>query len=429
MTNRELRYSELLLFTGAGASKTCGLPDMREFAELFRKQVRSLDKGKLTVNLLDDILWTEDEPATDLEGLMTALTSLSGEVSDPAVEVLMDNGQLAERDLIRSLTRLSSDLAEWTTKVPFISGSYGVIPSGGFFADPSTAIISDRIGGTAPIISAGTALTLPSAVLSSKEIEEQREHLSDALDAAEEWQGYFSGLKAAASDLLERLKAHIQNTYSVYKARLASRSYRPLLNELTRRYGYLDVFTLNYDTVLERVLTSMGRSYFTGFKMSGNPEWRNSFSDQLPERSIRLYKLHGSVNWFEVRKRAVELPVGITAITTPAGPARNMMVYPLTQKIAYDEPHLTLFSHFSRAIRKTTLCLIIGCSLRDELVSSTLAFAARDRPDLRFIFCGSEDCIRTNYWLKRFRRRFTVMDRQFGDDGFLTELKSVLDSV
>src|SRR5436309_1843164 len=124
---RELKYSELVLLTGAGASKVSGLPDMREFAQRFREQVGSVDDADSpTLGLLDEILTPDDEPPTDLEGLMTALACLSGEIRDPAGELLLQNGRLCERDLARSVDGLSDHLAEWTTMTPLSEGPYQV---------------------------------------------------------------------------------------------------------------------------------------------------------------------------------------------------------------------------------------------------------------------------------------------------------------
>jgi len=180
------------------------------------------------------------------------------------------------------------------------------------------------------------------------------------------------------------------------------------------------VFTLNYDMVLEGVLASSRHPCFSGFKASAGREWRNAFPAPVPPPgSVRLYKLHGSVNWYQMRRRVIEMPAEVTGVTTRTGPAETMMIYPMTQKVVYSEPHLTLFHHFARALREAKRCLIIGCSLRDDLVCSTLAFAARERPGLRFVFCGSPASIADNPWLKLLHKRFTVMDNRFGEDAFL----------
>jgi len=434
---RDLRYSDLLMLNGAGASKACGLPDMRQFAQLFREQVRSLDDvASPTLDLLDDILSRDDEPVTDLEGLMTALTSLSGEVQDPAAELLLRNAALSERNLASSVERLSDYLGEWTTMAPLTAGPYQIITKGAVFpisgpilSSPSLALDASGLISRPVRDSPLTATRTDIGGITRDRVDKHRASLSAARQVLDDWKGYFAGLKPAAAELLKRLKSDIQNTYSTYKARPAGRSYRPLLNELLRRFPYLDVFTLNYDMVVEGVLSSSRHGCFTGFRTSGNREWHNAFpSPVAPKGSVRLYKLHGSVNWFQMGRKVIELPAGITSITTSAGAAQNMLIYPITQKLVYGEPHLTLFHHFARALRAARLCLIIGCSLRDDLVSSTLAFAARDRPDLRFIFCGSPDAVAANTWLKPFSRRFLVMERRFGDDAFLTELKGILDT-
>ena len=61
----------------------------------------------------------------------------------------------------------------------------------------------------------------------------------------------------------------------------------------------LDIFTLNHDTLLEDNLKRY--PIIDGFETSGNSgisKWKPSLFDNPSNKSIRLFKLHGSINWY-----------------------------------------------------------------------------------------------------------------------------------
>ncbi|HHT9153661.1 MAG TPA: SIR2 family protein, partial [Candidatus Hypogeohydataceae bacterium YC40] len=66
----------------------------------------------------------------------------------------------------------------------------------------------------------------------------------------------------------------------------------------------VDIFTLNHDTVLERCLSKYGIQFTDGF---GEPldnvrYWNPELFGSKPSK-VRLFKLHGSVNWSRLRPR------------------------------------------------------------------------------------------------------------------------------
>jgi hypothetical protein len=71
---------------------------------------------------------------------------------------------------------------------------------------------------------------------------------------------------------------------------------------LDNELSFLNIFTLNQDTILERYLSQRNIDYEDGF---GSPINRVRYwsPDSFEETSskVRLYKLHGSVNWFQLK--------------------------------------------------------------------------------------------------------------------------------
>ena len=60
-----------------------------------------------------------------------------------------------------------------------------------------------------------------------------------------------------------------------------------------------EIFTMNYDLLMEQALEDQGIAYSDGFVGASRPffDQRVVEEDMLPERWSRLWKLHGSINW------------------------------------------------------------------------------------------------------------------------------------
>ena len=59
-----------------------------------------------------------------------------------------------------------------------------------------------------------------------------------------------------------------------------------------------DIFSLNYDTVLEASLENLKLAYTDGFTGSENAHFDPQlFDDKSARQRFRIYKLHGSINW------------------------------------------------------------------------------------------------------------------------------------
>src|ERR1700690_676047 len=67
-----------------------------------------------------------------------------------------------------------------------------------------------------------------------------------------------------------------------------------------RRDDPVEVFTTNYDLLLEQAFEGARVPYFDGFAGARRPffDLRSMEEDVLPPRWARLWKLHGSINWY-----------------------------------------------------------------------------------------------------------------------------------
>lgn len=159
----------------------------------------------------------------------------------------------------------------------------------------------------------------------------------------------------------------------------------------------VEVFTINYDLLIEVGLEELAVPYFDGF--SGvigarfRPELVESIDSPheplaLSSAFVRLWKLHGSVNWEEVRagtsRRIVRRGMPALSGTTAA-------IYPSDEK--YDQsrrvPFVVLMDRFRRALAMPeTVTLVAGYSFGDQHLNEILFDAARSHPRSEtLVFC------------------------------------------
>jgi hypothetical protein len=157
----------------------------------------------------------------------------------------------------------------------------------------------------------------------------------------------------------------------------------------------VELFTVNYDLLLESALESLGVAYFDGFTGALRARFRTELVEAMPGGTdswlpsflVRLWKLHGSVHWaWENGPRREVVRLG--APVTDSQPAA---IYPSDAK--YDEsrrvPFVVLQDRLRRALHQPeTLMLISGYSFGDAHLNEMLFDAARRRPRSELIaFC------------------------------------------
>ena len=158
----------------------------------------------------------------------------------------------------------------------------------------------------------------------------------------------------------------------------------------------LELFTVNYDLLLETALERVRAPYFDGFIGAVAAGFHTAFVEGSPLSSavpvpasfVRLWKLHGSVNWAWTDDKH------IVRLGHPVSDGRPAAIYPSDLK--YQEsrrvPFIVLQDRFRRALYEPeTLLLISGYSFRDDHLNEYIFDAAMHRPRSEFIaFCFGE---------------------------------------
>lgn len=153
------------------------------------------------------------------------------------------------------------------------------------------------------------------------------------------------------------------------------------------RAGYRDpieLFTVNYDLLIETALEERAVPYFDGFVGTLRARFRTDLvetPDGLPAHFARVWKLHGSVHWERNDDQ-------ITRIGHPVSENLPAAIYPSDAK--YEEsrrvPFLVLQDRFRRALNHPeTLVLISGFSFGDDHLNEIIFDAASRRERSEFI--------------------------------------------
>ena len=167
--------------------------------------------------------------------------------------------------------------------------------------------------------------------------------------------------------------------------------YQNLLRKLLTRPLNLqraNIFSLNYDTLVEQASDATGVVLLDGFvgtqRRVFRPEsWEQDlyFPAETTEgrvhrfdRVLHLYKLHGSITWTSHR-RTIENPYGIrSSVFDPSSP-QPILIYPTPAK--YDEtlgvPYSELFRRFANTlVRPQSVLFTIGYGFGDGHVNAII---------------------------------------------------------
>lgn len=143
-----------------------------------------------------------------------------------------------------------------------------------------------------------------------------------------------------------------------------------------------EVFTLNYDSVIENILESGNIEYTDGF----GPFWNPSLFDNESAK-FKLYKLHGSLYWFTTPMgKMIKVPIkglDVSKIKYITGEElTEVLIYPTIQKEKFSRLYDFLGFTFTDKLSKANLCVVIGYSYRDKDITEKIRESIKTNNDL-----------------------------------------------
>lgn len=168
-------------------------------------------------------------------------------------------------------------------------------------------------------------------------------------------------------------------------------TYKNLVRKLLTRplnLKRVNVFTLNYDTLVEQAADAEGVVLLDGFVGTQSRVFRPESYEQdlyFPaettegrvhrfDRVLHLYKLHGSITW-TANQPTIDDPYGVKAAAFDPDAAHPLLIYPTPAK--YGEtlglPYSELFRRFASAVaRPQSILFVIGYGFGDEHVNAII---------------------------------------------------------
>jgi hypothetical protein len=180
------------------------------------------------------------------------------------------------------------------------------------------------------------------------------------------------------NDSLEAIKEQIVN--HIADAWTDSTVHARFLQRIASKWSKSarDIFTLNYDTLIEATLDKLRYQYVDGFRGSRlgwfDPTIFEEASTCAP--NFRIHKLHGSINWLREDTGHVRRSV----ISSIDDIRETVVVYPSEQKYLQTQfgVYETLMSRFRARLRAPSVnnCLVIlGYSFNDEHINEAIVDA------------------------------------------------------
>jgi len=144
----------------------------------------------------------------------------------------------------------------------------------------------------------------------------------------------------------------------------------------------VEVFTTNYDLLLEQALEEQSVPFFDGFSGSRYPffDIHSVEENELPRYWARLWKLHGSVNWKTVKGEVCRVSKDV--------PGSPELIYP--SKLKYDQsrkmPFLAMSDRLTNFLLQPQAVLFVcGYSFGDEHINGIIINALKVNPTANVI--------------------------------------------
>lgn len=141
----------------------------------------------------------------------------------------------------------------------------------------------------------------------------------------------------------------------------------------------VEIFTTNYDLSLEQALETQLVPYFDGFIGSDSAflDLDSMAEDDLPPRWARLWKIHGSINWWMTAKQKIRRSRDLVK-------GEQLLIYP--SHLKYDQsrqmPYYAMLDRL-RVFLRSDQCVLITCgySFGDEHINAILAQGLSGNPN------------------------------------------------
>jgi hypothetical protein len=176
------------------------------------------------------------------------------------------------------------------------------------------------------------------------------------------------------------------------------------------------LFTTNYDLGLENYWCNQEKGIETNFEYNTNKKMSILNSDKIlleEEGKIKLFKLHGSINW-QIEGKSNEIVEVNERGSSLLG--RNyvgeLMLYPIAEKQLYLEPYISMFVRLNRELEKKNTWVVIGYSFNDQVIQEIFLKHCTEKKHLILVHPNAEEILNKKF--HGSKAKLTPVKQKFG---------------
>lgn len=190
--------------------------------------------------------------------------------------------------------------------------------------------------------------------------------------------GMFEIGKNLLVPLQNRINALVHEFYVEPPSNGNLQNWISLLQGLEGRDPVIEIFTTNYDPVLETVIEEANVENVATGRETGRQTTLNTSLWDRPGESIdgrgRLTKLHGSVDW---QRRGSTI---ICSDLYTGDPNQHSILYPGFKGEPSEEPFIKFHEHLRAVVQKASAAVFVGFAFRDEYINNILSGLSPEIP-------------------------------------------------
>ena len=189
--------------------------------------------------------------------------------------------------------------------------------------------------------------------------------------------------------------SQIENIYDKFFRGLVEKYKLPLCDIVsTGICPAIDVFTTNYDNIIEEYCRVIGVLYFDGYMETVNRRYKfqhEKYKSHIDR--IRLHKLHGTITYSVLENNSI---ASVSYIPQRGGliiggeKATPDLIYPGMHHYLAKDPQLEMLYTFKSILKNSDICIAIGYSFSDPQIYQIFTDACNHNPDLK-IYIISEN--------------------------------------
>ena len=172
---------------------------------------------------------------------------------------------------------------------------------------------------------------------------------------------------------------------------------------------YVVVVTTNYDRIAEYAAEVLAIPYFTGFSHGHLKKWNSRW--RSTSKHIRIYKVHGSLDWFE---NALSVAVGLPLRSDIPAQHVPLIVPPSNNKYeqTYHNPFHTILYQAEDEIRKASAFFCIGYGFNDSHVQDVILNRCTEA-NIPIMIVSLDGSNARKIFIDRGVRRWTIFEAEF----------------